>query len=86
MLRKIVLSGYGNVGVKFVELLRDKKNEVKEQYGIELLLCGVMGSLGMIYEEKGIDTDLLLCCGRGSEGIISYGEKSPGSFKMYPIG
>lgn len=79
MIRRIILSGYGNVGRRFVELLKVKRYEIKNRYGLELLLCGVMGSRGMIFDKLGLDIDLLLACGVGSEGILNYGKIKPKS-------
>jgi homoserine dehydrogenase len=80
MIRKVVLSGYGNVGKRFAELLHSRKQDILNRYGIDLLLTGVIGSRGMIYEEKGLDLGILLNCKMGSDGLEEYGELRMGAF------
>jgi len=80
MVKRILLSGYGNVGKEFVKLVKDNDEHVKEKYDIELVIVGIIGSQGCIYNEKGIDLDLLLKFGKGADALKEYGKINPLSF------
>lgn len=77
MRKKIILCGFGNVGRSFLQHVIERNEEVKRKYGIELIIAGVTGSKGSIYESEGIDIELLLQLGKGSEAILQYIERKP---------
>lgn len=85
MNKKLVLSGFGNVGREFVKTIYEKKEDIKKEYGIDLILCGVIGREGCIFEDKGLDLSLLLKCDKGSKGILQYGKVNNDSFYDYPV-
>ena len=40
---KIALIGYGTVGQSFVQLIRDKKKELKTLYGVDAKIVAISG-------------------------------------------
>lgn len=85
MKKNIVLSGFGNVGREFVKLLLYKKHYLKERYNLEFTLVGVLGSKLSIFNEKGLDIDILLQCKNGSEGLEEYSERDNDVIKSQDI-
>lgn len=83
--KRIIVCGYGNVGRNLIKLIKDKHAEIHKQYNINLILSGVIGSRGCIFEYNGLNLDMLLECTTGSEGLIEYGEKNIDSFYNYSI-
>ncbi|WP_303984766.1 homoserine dehydrogenase [Niallia circulans] len=70
--KKIIITGYGTVGKEFIELLYRKKEVYIKQYQTELIVTGVVGSVGMIYEPQGLDLSILNQLPTGSIGISQY--------------
>lgn len=85
MKKKLVLSGFGNVGREFVKLIYEKRNNIIKEYGVDLILCGVIGREGCIFEDEGLDLITLLKCYPGSKGILQYAEMNKDSFYDYPV-
>lgn len=83
--KRVIVCGYGNVGKNLIKLIKDKYAEIYEEYSINLILSGVIGSKGCIFEYNGLNLDMLLECTTGSDGLIEYGEKNNDSFYNYPI-
>lgn len=83
--KRIIVCGYGNVAKNLVKLIKEKHIEIYEQFGINLILSGVIGSRGCIFEYKGLNLDMLLKCPMGSVGLIEYGQANIESFYNYPI-
>lgn len=80
MIKRIILSGYGNVGREFVRLLNEKKFYIRKKYDLELILGGVIGSRGCVFNSSGLDLKLLYSLGKGSEAIIKYKDLSECDF------
>jgi homoserine dehydrogenase len=58
---RLVMVGFGNVGKAFVRLICDKDQELKNQYGFDLLITGVStGHHGCAVDPAGIDPVRLL--------------------------
>ena len=58
---RLVLVGFGNVGKAFVELICNKKQELADRYGFDLLITGVAtGHHGCAVNPVGIDPTRLL--------------------------
>lgn len=70
---KIAISGLGKVGIEFIKILKEKRKESKEKYGIEYKVVAVVGSQWGIIKDEGIELDLLLTGKYGSELIKSTG-------------
>ena len=70
---KMILTGFGNVGHAFVNVLKDKKNTIAQQYGIDISIKAVISSRYAIVEEQGIDLERLSSCDKHSKGIQQYG-------------
>lgn len=83
--KRIIVCGYGNVGKALIQLIKDKHAEIYEQYNINLILSGVIGSKGCVFEYNGLNSDMLLKCTTGSDGLIEYGEQNSDSFYSYSI-
>ena len=70
---KIALIGFGTVGQGFVELLKEKKDMLKENYGAEFTLVAISDPVkGSIYQDEGIDIGKVLELVRSEGNIRSY--------------
>ena len=85
MIKRIILSGFGNVGKEFVKLLNEKRSFIESTYKLDLLLCGVLGRDGCIFEDDGLDIQYLATCPLGSVGILKYAENNKESYYDYPV-
>ncbi|MDM5188885.1 homoserine dehydrogenase [Bacillus sp. DX4.1] len=74
---KVILSGYGTVGKEFVRLVHEKGIYIKEVYGIDLVITGIIGRTVRIYNENGLHIDELLMYGTGSHALVKYIESYP---------
>ncbi|TKH03461.1 homoserine dehydrogenase [Peribacillus simplex] len=74
MQKKIILTGYGTVAKELIKLIIHNEALIKEKYGFDLLVTGIVGSKGMIYEEKGIELSSLIEFRTGSEALSRYSE------------
>ncbi|GFP78109.1 homoserine dehydrogenase [Clostridium fungisolvens] len=72
MKRSIVICGYGNVAVELCKIISKNKNFILNQYDLELQVISVIGAQGQIFEEQGIDLELLVKCGKGSSALKEY--------------
>ncbi|MDZ5610087.1 homoserine dehydrogenase [Bacillus pseudomycoides] len=74
----VVISVYGTVGKEFVRLVLEKCTYIKEMYGIELVITGIIGSTVNLYNDKGLHIKKLLIYGTGSYALEKY-------IKHYPL-
>lgn len=74
---KLILAGYGNVGKGFVKLIQEKTSFIYKEFGIELLLVGIIGRDVKLYHPEGLCTDTLLTLGDGSAALHRYIEQHP---------
>ncbi|SFI76084.1 MULTISPECIES: homoserine dehydrogenase [unclassified Bacillus (in: firmicutes)] len=74
---KLILAGYGNVGKEFVKLIHEKASCIQKEYGLELLLAGIIGRDVKLYRPEGLYTDTLLALGDGSAALHRYIEQHP---------
>ena len=61
MINNIALAGCGNVGTAFLEMLHEKKSELKEKYGFEykvVLISDLMK--GIVMDPEGLDLEKIL--------------------------
>jgi len=57
---RITISGLGNLGRRFVQLISDKHTELHKRYGLNLILVAAVDSRGAAYDPLGLDPDLIL--------------------------
>lgn len=57
---RIALIGMGNLGRRFIELIRDKATALNNQYGLSLTLVGVADSRGAAHDTNGLDLPTVL--------------------------
>ena len=57
---RIAISGLGNLGARFIELVRDKHVELRERYNLDLVIVGAADSRGAAQDLEGLDLDLVL--------------------------
>ncbi|SHI04423.1 homoserine dehydrogenase [Clostridium collagenovorans DSM 3089] len=74
VMRKIVISiaGYGVVGKEFLRLIKEKKEDIKNKYNLELVIGKIIGSKCAIFSDEGIDVEELLKLSLGSMGLKEY--------------
>ncbi|MEH7415754.1 homoserine dehydrogenase [Neobacillus drentensis] len=74
MQKKIMIAGYGSVAREFVRLILSRSKGIKEKYQIDLLVTGIIGSKGMIYQSEGIQLQELVDFGTGSDALLLYSQ------------
>jgi homoserine dehydrogenase len=80
---RIVLVGFGTVGQGFVEILRDKADDLRSQYGFTPQIVGVATrSRGTLMSEDGLDVRALLKAIEG--GSLSEYPDAPGLVRDLP--
>jgi homoserine dehydrogenase len=58
---KIALIGFGVVGQSFIQVIKEKHNELEQKYGLIVTIVAICGrSKGSVYDPDGLDIDLLL--------------------------
>ena len=72
MKKNLIISGYGNVAKELVKLLSEKEEMLKNTYDLEIKVCGIVGSKGMIAQDEGIQLEALLRYGNGSAALLQY--------------
>lgn len=61
MINNIALAGCGNVGTALLELLNEKKGELKEKYGFEFKIVLISDLMkGVIMDSDGLDLDAVI--------------------------
>lgn len=85
MKKRILISGYGNVGREIVRLVQKNSEYYKRMYDLEIVVCGIVASKGCIFQDFGLNLDTLLNCGKGSEAVIKYSKIYRDSFYNYPV-
>lgn len=56
----VALLGCGTVGLKFLELIQEKKENLKHRYNLELTIVGVADSTGVAMDESGLDLNQVI--------------------------
>lgn len=70
---KIALIGFGVVGQSFVRIIKEKKEELKQKYGLDVTIVAISGrSKGSVYDPEGLDLELLLKIFEETGSIESY--------------
>ncbi|WP_445488819.1 homoserine dehydrogenase [Niallia sp. 03133] len=80
--RKIIITGYGTVAKELVKLIKEQAGRLMKDYHTSYKIIGIIGLKGMIYEEEGIDLQLLLTYDKGSEALDKYAEKKGVAFQQ----
>lgn len=75
MKKKVILTGYGTVARELSKLILDRSAAIKETYGFELVVTGIVGSKGMLYQSEGINLKSLLEMGVGSNALYLYSQQ-----------
>ena len=68
---RIALIGYGGVGRAFVELIKDKEEQLSKE-GIHLKLIYVLGRTGGVYDSNGINLDSFINYSSNNKNITGY--------------
>jgi len=68
---RLLLNGLGNVGSRFLQLLRDRSDLLEERHGLRLLLVGAADSSGAIYDASGLDLEAILRTKEARRGLAS---------------
>jgi homoserine dehydrogenase len=69
---RFLLMGVGNVGRRFLELVINKGDTLRDRLGLELLPVGVADSSGAAISPNGLDAEQLLQLKRQRLGVASY--------------
>ena len=74
--RRLLLSGLGNVGRRFLELLRDRGDDLEARYGLRFLVVGAADSSGAALAPDGLPLAELVetkLRGRGAASLPGFG-------------
>ncbi len=71
---KICILGFGAVGNGVAKVFSMKKEEVKEKYGINLIISAVTDTSGAAISDEGLDPDLLLSVKEKTGKVSNYPE------------
>ncbi|MGP7817071.1 homoserine dehydrogenase [Niallia sp. 01092] len=80
--KKVIITGYGTVAKELVKLLNEQANRLVNTYHAYYKIVGIIGLKGMIYEEEGIDLQVLLTYGKGSKALDQYAKRKGLSFQQ----
>jgi homoserine dehydrogenase len=69
MKKRIIIAGYGTVARELLKLIQLNGDQIKEKYKLELVVTGIIGSRGMLFQKEGISLEKLLEFGTGSESL-----------------
>lgn len=85
MKKRILMSGYGDMGREIVRLIHQNKEYYKEKYNLELVVCGIIGSNACIFQGSGLKLNAILEYEKGSGAIIEYSKIYKDTFYNYPV-
>ncbi|HEX32682.1 MAG TPA: homoserine dehydrogenase, partial [Candidatus Acetothermia bacterium] len=57
---RIAISGLGNLGARFIKLMLDKRNELRDRYDLDLVIVAAVDSRGAAQDPCGLDLNLVL--------------------------
>jgi homoserine dehydrogenase len=72
MPHKLALIGFGTVGQGLAEILKDKADQLRTEYGFEVQVVAVSNSNGAIYHPDGLDIHRLLAAVQESGSLDRY--------------
>ncbi len=76
---RLVLIGLGNVGRNLLLLLVDKKDILRERYGVEAIVVGAADSSGAALSAGGLDAPTIVRLKQAGQGVAAYpGAGQPG--------
>ena len=68
---RVILSGLGNVGRSFLELIPSQADVLASRYGVSLLVVGAVDSGGAALNPSGLDVETLLATKRAKRSVAS---------------
>jgi homoserine dehydrogenase len=68
---RLVLTGLGNVGRSFLELLQSQADVLADRYGLALVVTGAADTSGAAINPDGLDVGALLAAKRAGRGVAS---------------
>jgi homoserine dehydrogenase len=74
MKKRIMIAGYGTVAKELVKLIQENSRRIKEKYGMDFVVTGIVCRRGMLYQKEGIQLQKLLEFGGGSEALLHYSQ------------
>jgi len=75
---RLLLNGLGQVGGRFVQLLRERSDLLEERHGLRLLLVGAADSSGAIHDPSGLDLEAILRLKQAGKGLAELLGAVPG--------
>ena len=76
---RLILSGLGNVGRSFLEVIQSQSDLLASRYGIALIVTGVADSGGAAIDPSGLDVAALIATKRAGQSVTSLaGVGAPG--------
>ena len=83
---RLAFIGFGVVGQGFATLLRDKKESLKDEFGLDYTVTAISDPVkGSVYDEKGLDLDKVLAVVDKTGKVDAYGKGVSGWDSMKTI-
>ncbi|NNJ10014.1 homoserine dehydrogenase [Chloroflexales bacterium ZM16-3] len=74
---RFVLTGLGNIGRTFLEILISRGDSLRRRYGFDLRCVGVSDSSGVAYDPDGLDIAAIVALKRGGDRVSALPQHRP---------
>lgn len=74
---RFILTGLGNIGRTFLDLLLSREDLLRERYGLALQAVGVADSSGVAYDPQGLDMAAIVALKRARRGVAELPQHRP---------
>ncbi len=71
---RIIVSGLGNLGLRFTGIIAEKREQLRDRYGLDLVIVGAADSRGTAYDPTGLDPTEIIRVKRETGSIGNYPE------------
>jgi homoserine dehydrogenase len=84
---RLIVSGLGNIGRRFLQVLIDKADWLRTRYALEFRVVGAADSRGAAFDPAGLDLAEIVHLKEAGESIAAHpcDRKSPGQAEMRPL-
>jgi homoserine dehydrogenase len=75
---RLVVSGLGNIGVRFIGILRDKGPYLRDKYGLDFRVVGAADSRGAAASPAGLELDTIVRLKNEGQSVADYPARGQG--------
>ncbi len=83
---RFILTGLGNIGRTFLEVLLSRGDSLRRRYGFDLRCVGVSDSSGVAYDPAGLDIAAIVALKRGGGRASALPQHRPGMSSVEMVG